>query len=583
MKLNRKTLLIILAVTLLSFFVRLLNIDKQCGLWYDEMLTYLFSTNGSVIDIMKTLWKEDFHMPLYYFFVGGWVKLFGSNDVVLRLSSVFWGVLTIPAMFFLGKTYRDEKLGIWLAVFSSVSPILIYLSQEFRFYSMLVFFSTVAITYLLKLTTKANKKNALIFGLSNIVILYIYTIGIVFVGLEFAVLFFHYLKKDKEHLKNYFKSASIFALLSLPYLIILSKYLYASKTAILDPFCWGATNIGILFLLVNDMFSPFILRQMNGSDASLLNLISNPVGLIVFIFWSIPTLFLAFGVVKSFFYKNQKFSYLAAILIPFLSVEIFLAFSGNLVLYTKYLIVAFPILLLFALDGILSVKNESLKKSLIFIPILIFSLNILNFNNMPSFSTRANGCKTVSNALNELKLDKNDYILYTTKTDLLKKYVDNANFIDFDTAGIFYLDKSKQEAKKLFSDEFIKETTKNNSYEKLIPFLTSAKPSPELQAYLKFQLKKIPNNGRFILVVDDREKISELSNFINMIKFAQESQKGIDFYRKNIFDIVYNKIELDMKQILSENKDFTLLETKSVEGPGKNNKKWKILIYQKKD
>lgn len=245
-------------IILLSLGVRLLSINIKNGLWYDELLTYTFASEGFPLGIIKTLWHYDYHMPLYYFYVNIWIKLFGSSDIALRLSSAIWGVLAVPAAYFLGKTYKSKNLGYFLAFVSAFSPIIIFVSQEFRFYSMLPALSMLSLAFFLKLLDEPKKKNYLGLIISNLLILYVYTMGIIFVAAEiFALLINFYLYK-KDSFKSSIKYFSIFFIFLIPYFILLGNYLYASNKQLLELFSWANMNKYSPLILVNDWFSPMI-------------------------------------------------------------------------------------------------------------------------------------------------------------------------------------------------------------------------------------------------------------------------------------------------------------------------------------
>ena len=289
---------ILFLITLLALFVRLLNIDKESGLWFDEMLTYAYSYPSFPWGILKTLHRYDYHMPLYYLSIHVWMKLFGSADFTLRLYSVLWGVLTIPALYFLGKTYKSEKLGYFLALVGSLSPILIYYSQEFRFYSMDIFFATISLVYFLKLLDNPTKKNFVFFGFANLVILYIETTGLLFVGLEFLLLFINFCKTD--FLKPFFKYSLSFFVLMIPYLLLFYSYSSAANHSLMNPLCFSVTTYRTFIYLFNDLFSPVITCLYGSKDYIYQGLLSSPAFILGFCFLSLSSLCFLIGFVCEF-------------------------------------------------------------------------------------------------------------------------------------------------------------------------------------------------------------------------------------------------------------------------------------------
>lgn len=570
----RGEVFMILLITLVALGVRLLNIDKPFGLWYDEMLTYAISSHSFPVGILKECWRLDFHMPMYYIYVGLWMKLFGAADLSLRLSSVLWGVLCVPAFFYLGKIYKSKKLGYFLAVIAALSPIMIYYSQEVRFYSMLMFFATISLIYFLRILEIPSRRNFIFWGLANLVILYIYTMGIIFVGLEVLVLFI-YLKNSSKTLLKYLAG---FGLLSLPYFFLLGSYLHFSNQVFLDPFSYyQPNNFGTLFLLLNDWFSPAL--SLEGGNIYR-QLIQNKI--LSLLVMTVSTACFVVGIASALRKPDKKVLCLASIAALFLGAEAILSLSGNFVLLSKYTLVIFPIILLIACDGLLSVKNKPLKICLIGIILLTFMLNCLNYKYTMAFSQRRNGFRSAAAELMKLKPDKKDYILFSNSAYLFQKYINNTNFVDFDLAATLYLDKSKKEALSAFDKDFVLTTNKHNALDKFLPYLLSAKPTRELQAFEKSAVERIPNGGRLIIVDSWRNPFfesmqSDILNYKN-----NKPAKCTQIYRQRIFYFVYSKIYADLKLLIERDKSLKRVQTITVGGENTGNRAWRILIYEKR-
>lgn len=66
--------------------------------------------------------------------------------------------------------------------------------------------------------------------------------GIVFVAVEFLLLFMHFYNYRKNALKTLIRYSLLFTVFAIPYLVLFCSYLYASNHAILDPFIWSKTD-----------------------------------------------------------------------------------------------------------------------------------------------------------------------------------------------------------------------------------------------------------------------------------------------------------------------------------------------------
>lgn len=571
----KKQYFILLIITLAALFVRLLNIDRPDGLWYDEMLTYFFSSESFPLGILKTLWRNDYHMPLYYIYVHFWMKFLGTNDVILRLSSVFWGVLSVPAFFYLGEIYKSKKLGYFLAVISAFSPIMIYYSQEFRFYSMLIFFTIISLIFFLKLLEEPNKKNFFLFGSSNLIILYIYTMGILFVGLETLILLidFYLYKKDAFH--KLIKYLFVFFILSIPYFVLLFSYSYFANQVIIGPFDY-AENLTAYFILavINNFFSPLLTCIMGIMDFN--NFAKgSPLGALLITFLIIPTECFLLGLVASFSNLNKKFLYMIIILLAIILIYAGLSVNGKLAFALKYMIIMLPIVLLICSDGLLSIRIKFIKLTCICLIFLVYFYNILNYKFMPAFNNYISGYKQAAMVLNDLTITKEDYVLFLNGSGLFKKYSPNGNFIPLNYHEIICLDKTKTEALKMFNKEFVSAANSRNSMSKLKPYLLSSKPTPELENFINSYIEKIHKSNRLIYIDEVFDvKPDIVRDFVK--KYESTKLQG-KFDNRSLFGLFYIRFKEDLSTILNNNKSLKEKESFIVDC----GKKMQFTVYEK--
>lgn len=557
-------------LTILGLFIRLLDIDKPKGLWNDEMISYVISVSDSLSGVIKTVLKEDFHMPLYYLYLNVWTRLFGSDDVILRLSSVLWGVLSIPASFYLGKACKSKSLGYLLAAVVTISPIMIFYSQELRFYPLLIFFSIISLTFFLKLIDAPLKKYFLWFFLSNLVILYLYTMGIIFVFAEIAILLYHFYKYKRENFKLLTIYIAAFSLTATPYLIMLGWTLHASEITLFETLGWSALNKYSLLFILNDWLSPYIKGCFNQDPFVYAIWFISPFMLSLLTYFTLTSFCFIAGFIISLRNLNQKLIYLLIILLFFLSTELFLCLRGTLAVATKYTMIIFPIVLLICCNGLLSIKKRWLKVFILCLISIIFVHNIINYQKALSYKCRPDGMKIPANLMLEQKPEKNDYIMYPFYTKLVEKYIPDAKFIDFSFLGIISIDKTKQEQYKLFNKEFIETTNKHNSIDKLLPYISNPKPTEQLRNYMNSTIDKIPKGNRLIL--GDGGMVN--------IKYNPEKDKitDMDQYRRSLWQYTSAKIFWDIRKIIETNPSMQSLGVRT----NPNWPNYKVYIYRKK-
>ena len=103
-------------------------------LWLDEAL----SVNIAQLplgDIPEAL-RHDGHPPLYYFLLHGWISVFGSGDVAMRMLSGLFGVALLPLTFVAARRLGGVRAG-WAAVLVlALSPFAVRYSTETRMYAL---------------------------------------------------------------------------------------------------------------------------------------------------------------------------------------------------------------------------------------------------------------------------------------------------------------------------------------------------------------------------------------------------------------------------------------------------------------
>lgn len=400
----------IFAIIILGLLLRLISIDKPDGLWNDEYVSWMIAatpfTNGFVDAV-----KSQCHMPFYYLYLKFFMTIFGQSDLLLRLTSVFAGVLSIPAMYFLGKE-KNEQTGYFCAGFSAISSFLIYYSQEVRLYSVLFLFSALCILFTLRLIKNPNKKNIILCILFNFLILFTHTIGFVFVFFNFV-----YISFNNKKIAPY-----IWCALSIG-LIFTAPLAYKIMTTRSFSQWWGHFSISKIGFLFTDYFSPMLTNLTNAPD----NFLYMPK---LAFFMVVPAVIAIALIVKSL-KKDLQLFLLAC---SFVLVLVIASLSGKLVFITKYSIEIYPILIYLACSGLSSINNKVLRNTII----IFYCLISLGYIFVHPYSApkirRSEGQKIPMDMIKNAELKKGDIILleYYPK-QRFEKYFD---FSDYKTVEI---------------------------------------------------------------------------------------------------------------------------------------------------
>ncbi len=142
----------LLVLILLGFGLRLTRLGEQ-SLWYDEGVTWLLSQMRSLVELVR--WTAaDIQPPLYYLLIWATDLLFGQSEWALRFPAAIFNTLTIPLIYVLARRLFPAQHGRlpWLAAaIFTLSPLMVYYSQEARMYSLLVFEASLSSYLLLKI------------------------------------------------------------------------------------------------------------------------------------------------------------------------------------------------------------------------------------------------------------------------------------------------------------------------------------------------------------------------------------------------------------------------------------------------
>ena len=134
---NHWTAILPFVITLLALALRLYRLGAQ-SLWYDEGVS-IYLARMSLPQL--TIWTaDDIQPPLYYYLLHFWLLLFGHySEFVVRFPSLFFGVLTVPLIYRMGRHLFGATAGLLAAFLAAISPLYLWYSQETRMYTMLTF------------------------------------------------------------------------------------------------------------------------------------------------------------------------------------------------------------------------------------------------------------------------------------------------------------------------------------------------------------------------------------------------------------------------------------------------------------
>jgi mannosyltransferase len=133
-RLLRRTHLMVLLLAGLAFGLRIWNLTGQ-SLWRDEVDALRFSLQplGRLAQLFVT---PGHNGPLYYLVLRPWLHLAGQSEFALRYFSLLWGVLCLPLLYRVARHLGSRRSALVAALLATVSPYLVWYSQEGKMYSL---------------------------------------------------------------------------------------------------------------------------------------------------------------------------------------------------------------------------------------------------------------------------------------------------------------------------------------------------------------------------------------------------------------------------------------------------------------
>ena len=132
------------AIVVVGAVLRLIALGYK-SFWIDEIASVAIARRASMT-FWHFLWHDEGNMAAYYVLLRPWLHL-GYGEGTVRLLSVVPGIAAIPLAYQLTCKLFDDRVATTAALFLSFNACAIYVSQEARAYSFVVFFVVLS-TYL---------------------------------------------------------------------------------------------------------------------------------------------------------------------------------------------------------------------------------------------------------------------------------------------------------------------------------------------------------------------------------------------------------------------------------------------------
>lgn len=183
----------LVAFILLGAALRLYQLDAK-SLWYDELGTALYTAaHNSPLDVVRQpLEVPVIPAPPLYFLSTYVLRQVSETEFVLRLPSVFYGVLAIAATYVLGKALIGQREGLIGAFLLTISTFHIRYSQEARYYALLMLLAILSLYFLHRGLRRNGLPSWVGYVVSSTLALYTHLFALLFLLAEgiYAVIYF---------------------------------------------------------------------------------------------------------------------------------------------------------------------------------------------------------------------------------------------------------------------------------------------------------------------------------------------------------------------------------------------------------
>jgi mannosyltransferase len=126
-----------------SAFLRTRALDTS--LWIDEGISAGIASHPA--DEIPGLLRQDGSPPAYYLLLHAWTEFAGTGETALRVPSLVFALLTIPAALWAGSSIFGRTAGWISAAAAAVLPFLTTYAQEARMYALVALLSVLGTAF----------------------------------------------------------------------------------------------------------------------------------------------------------------------------------------------------------------------------------------------------------------------------------------------------------------------------------------------------------------------------------------------------------------------------------------------------
>lgn len=370
---------VIIGILLIIGFTLRLFFAKNLGCFsFDEIFSVHFSSFGFKKMVGYLIY--DNNPPLYAIILHYWLKIFGDNEIIVRLLSIIFNLASIITIYFLGKVIFNKRVGVIVAFLFTIAPLCLNYGTEARMYSLLLFLVILATLLFWKFLKKPTPGKGIAYGLACLFLLFTHILSlyvILFLNIYYFINYFYY-KEKKIRINHWlFLQILIFIIYLgwfLPFFIT-KIYVFSSINNLNDAwFAYGSPIINFFNSILKYLFfiSPI--------DFYLEPLVNIFIILTIYAFFKF-TLNKERALVIAFDINKEKI-FLLLFLILFLIPGFIFSYS-----VIRYYLVILPSFYLLLAQAMAKFSNKILLIIIIIISLITFSDNKLLYSQIENQQT----------------------------------------------------------------------------------------------------------------------------------------------------------------------------------------------------
>ncbi len=144
-------------VVLIGALLRGQDLGKE-SLWMDEAFQVQHATKENLAELWSSIAVTEAAPPGSYVLWHYWLKLVGTSEIVIRLPSVVFGLLSIVVLFLAARLFLPAPIALLSSLLLATSLQQVLFSQEARLYSLFTFLSLGATYFFLRIFLSIRKQ-----------------------------------------------------------------------------------------------------------------------------------------------------------------------------------------------------------------------------------------------------------------------------------------------------------------------------------------------------------------------------------------------------------------------------------------